>query len=303
MPNWNDVVKEIQNYHIEAQDATNIVRRKYLKLLYQHTGRNVITYYSGFLSKPDVEQTQITDEDKNGFMTVIHHLDRSEGLDLILHTPGGDLAATESLVDYLRRMFGNNIRAIVPQIAMSGGTVLACSCREIVMANHSSIGPIDPHLRGIPAVGVIQEFKDACKEVKKDPSKIPMWQSIIGQYRPTFLSQCSNVIKWSKEFVIEQLETVMFNGLPDAEQKAKDAVKKLTSYTRNKAHGRHINIDEAKDDIGLKISSLESDPTFQDLVLTVHHCNMHIFQNGPAYKIIENHLGVALVKNLGSRRT
>lgn len=298
MPNWIDIVKEIQNYQIEALDCTNLVRRKYLKQLYEHTGRNVITYYSGFLSKPNVEQSQINDEDKNGFMTAIHHLDRSEGLDLILHTPGGDLAATESLVDFLRRMFGNDIRAIVPQIAMSAGTMLACSCREIVMSKHSSLGPIDPHLRGIPAVGVIKEFQKACREVRKHPHKIPIWQSIIKQYRPTFLSQCNNAIRWSKEFVTEQLETVMFNGLPDAQQRAKDAVKKLTSYTRNKAHDRHINIDEARDDIGLVVASLEADHDFQDLVLTVHHCNMHIFQNGPAYKIIENHLGAALIKNL-----
>jgi ClpP class serine protease len=101
--------------------------------------------------------SQINDEDKNGFMMAIHHLDRSKGLDLLLHTPGGDLAATESLVDFLRRMFGTDIRAIVPQIAMSAGTMLACSCREIVMSKHSSIGPIDPHLRGIPAVGVKME--------------------------------------------------------------------------------------------------------------------------------------------------
>ncbi|MHB1126932.1 MAG: hypothetical protein ACYC2T_08230 [Bacillota bacterium] len=48
-------------------------------------------------------------------------MDRSKGLDLILHTPGGEIAATESLVDYLRSMFGSDIRAIVPQIAMSCG--------------------------------------------------------------------------------------------------------------------------------------------------------------------------------------
>ena len=45
------------------------------------------------------------------------------GLDLILHTPGGDMAATESLVDYLRAMFGTDICAFVPQLAMSAGTI------------------------------------------------------------------------------------------------------------------------------------------------------------------------------------
>ena len=37
-------------------------------------------------------------------MSVIHKMERKKGLDLILHTPGGDVAATESLVDYLKEM-------------------------------------------------------------------------------------------------------------------------------------------------------------------------------------------------------
>jgi len=216
---------------------------------------------------------------------------------LLLHTPGGSVGATESIVDYLRRMFGNNIRAIVPQIAMSAGTMIACSCREIVMAKHSNLGPIDPHLRGIPVVGVAKEFKRACDEVKRNKNLIPIWQSIIGQYRPTFLGQCENAVEWSKQFVSKQLEEVMFSGEQDANKKARNVVKKLTDYSGNKSHDRHIHIDECRQ-MGLKIISLEDDPDFQDLVLTIHHCYMHIFQNLPAYKCIENHLGVALFKNI-----
>ena len=48
-------------------------------------------------------------------MLTINKLDRTKGLDLILHTPGGDIAATESLVDYLYSMYGKDIRVIVPQ--------------------------------------------------------------------------------------------------------------------------------------------------------------------------------------------
>jgi ClpP class serine protease len=94
------------------------------------TDRNVIAYYSGWLQKGYLEQQgirgfEVNDDDKNGFMATIHQLDRSKGLDLLLHTPGGDTAATESLVDYLRSMFGTDIRAIVPQLAMSAGTMIA----------------------------------------------------------------------------------------------------------------------------------------------------------------------------------
>ena len=114
-------------------------------------------------------------------MTAVHQLDRSKGLDLILHTPGGETAATESLVDYLYSMFGTNIRAIVPQIALSAGTMIACACREILMGKHSSLGPIDPQFGNIPAHGIIEEFKRAHAEIKADPSKIPVWQPIIAK--------------------------------------------------------------------------------------------------------------------------
>ena len=76
---------------------------------------------SAQLVRETAVQVGISDADKNGFMSVFHKLDRTKGLDLILHTPGGDMAATESIVDYLGSMFGKDIRAIIPQLAMSGG--------------------------------------------------------------------------------------------------------------------------------------------------------------------------------------
>ncbi len=63
---------------------------------------------------------------------------------MILHTPGGDIAATESIVDYLYCMFDKDIRVIVPQISMSAGTMIALASKEIVMGKHSNLGPIDP---------------------------------------------------------------------------------------------------------------------------------------------------------------
>src|SRR6266496_143123 len=148
MPNWNDVLKEIQNVVATGtqlqQGAQDTVRRKYLTELHKHTGRNVIAYYSGFLSKPGLAQLEINDEDKNGFMMTVHKLDRKLGLDLIIHSPGGNIGATQSIVDYLRKMFSDNIRAIIPQIAMSAGTMLACACKQIVMGKQSNLGPIDP---------------------------------------------------------------------------------------------------------------------------------------------------------------
>jgi ClpP class serine protease len=328
LPNWSEILKQIQTVQLSEQkevsiheaktaNAVNIVRHEYLAKLHQRTGRNVIAYYSGFLSKPGIHGLEISDEDKNGFMMAVHKLDRSKGLDLILHTPGGGLTSTQSIVDYLHRMFRTSrdaipdIRAIIPQIAMSAGTMIACSCKEIWMGKHSNLGPIDPQFNGIPAYGVLKEFQTACREVKSQPTKIPIWQSIISQYRPTYLSRCKNAIDLSNAFVAKQLETVMFNGLTNAKTKAKQVVKALTHYTQNKAHDRHIHIDECAA-MGLVVKSIEDSGEytnevdekgdFQDLILTVHHCYMHFLMNTPAFKVIENHLGTGISKQQLSQK-
>lgn len=112
MPNWSEVLTELKQ--CKRTDALDFIRRKYLKKLFEKTNRNIIAYYSGFLQKPKIGNAEITDDDKNGFMATIHGLDRERGLDLILHTPGGELPATESIVYYLKKMFGNDIRAVIP---------------------------------------------------------------------------------------------------------------------------------------------------------------------------------------------
>ena len=54
-------------------------------------GRNVIMYGSSFLQRPRLpaESIMITPEDLNGFMACIHGMEPSNGLTLVLHTPGG----------------------------------------------------------------------------------------------------------------------------------------------------------------------------------------------------------------------
>jgi len=122
MPDWNQILEELNAVEAAArsQSTFDLVRRRYLKQLHELSGRNVIVYYSGWLQKPNLRGTEINDEDKNGFMTALHELDHTNGLDLILHTPGGETGATESLVDYLRSICGSDIRAFVPQLALSG---------------------------------------------------------------------------------------------------------------------------------------------------------------------------------------
>jgi len=291
MPDWNEILNEIT----VGGSIYDVVRREYLAKLHDVTNRNIIIYYSGWLQKPLLPGSEVNDADKNGFMNAIHGLDRSRGLDIILHTPGGETAATESLVDYLRAMFGTDIRAIVPQLALSSGTMIACACKEIIMGKHSSLGPIDPQFRGIPAHGVVEEFKRAYEECSVDQHKIPVWQPIIAKYSPTLIGECEKAIAWSNQMVNEWLLNGMFSGESRARAKANKVVKELGDHALTLSHARHISLDKCRE-IGLKVKSLEEDDELQDAVLSVHHACIHTLSGTPAFKIIENHLGKAFIQ-------
>jgi hypothetical protein len=291
MPSWHEILHEIN----ETGSTYDVIRRKFIKSLYNITKRNTIVYYSGWMQKPGFPGIEINDNDKNGFMTVIHGLDRTKGLDLVLHTPGGEIAATESLIDYLKSMFCNNIRVIVPQIAMSGGTMIACASKEIIMGKQSSLGPIDPQFKGIPAHGIVEEFKRAYSEIKLDAAKIPIWQPIIAKYPPAFVGECEKAIAWSNEIVTECLKNGMFENDPDSSNKIKKILDELGDHALTKSHARHLSLDKCKS-MGLHVKSLEEDPKLQDAVLSVHHSCIHTLTSTPAFKLIENHNGVAFIQ-------
>ena len=294
MPNWNEVIVEIQQEQLRNPNVNPLdtVRRKYLKKVSEITGRNTIAYYSGWLQKPTAPGTAVSDKDKSGFMLGINKLDRQHGLDLILHTPGGDIAATESLVDYLYAMFDKDIRVIVPQISMSAGTMIAFASKEIVMGKHSNLGPIDPQMGGLACQAVLNEFEQAKADIKQNPHSASLWQVIISKYHPTFLGACQQAIEWSEKMVSDWLKHNMCNG---DEEIVKKIVGTFSNHSVQKSHARHISKKECIE-VGLVISDLESNQELQDAVLTTHHAFMHTFSNTHCVKIIENQNGVAYIE-------
>jgi len=294
MPNWKEVLEEVARVNRQGNQALDVVRRKYLKNIFQYTKRNVIAYYSGWLQRPNSPDVIVNDKDISGFMLNIHKMDRKKGLDLILHTPGGSLEAAEALVTYLKSMFGKDIRAIVPQLSMSAGTMIAFSCKQIVLGKHSSLGPIDPQMGNVPCQAVIAEFERARKEIISDPKNAALWQFIISKYHPTLLSSCKHAIDMSVQLVEDWLNDNMFENEND---KTKKVIEHFSSHDNSKTHARHISLATCKD-MGLKIIELESDNKLQDLVLTTHHAFMHTFSNSGALKIIENQNGVAYIEHL-----
>jgi len=291
MPDFHDIATEVEQR--SSVEPCDFVRAKYVRKLYELTKRNVILYYSAWQQKPLVKNLGIEDFDMNGFMSVLHGLGSHIGLDLILHTPGGDLAATEAIGTYLKKHFSNDIRVIVPHMAMSGGTLLAFSGRQIVMGIHSSLGPIDPIINGLPAHGICEEFNEALESVKKNPATIEVWKHIIAKYPPSFIGDCQKAVDWSMEIASRWLADGMFADIIDEAQRderVRTIVDSFGDHGTTKSHSRHYTSDQCID-LGLNILRLEEDNELQDAVLSVHHACHYTLGVTSVVKMIENHMG------------
>lgn len=283
MPSWSEILDEIQIYQDQI-GKLNSLRQKYIEQIANITGRNVIAYYSGWLKSSSIPNIEINDQDVNAFMNAIHGLDKSNGLDLILHTPGGNVAATECIVNYLQSVFPNNIRTIVPQLSMSCGTMIAMSCNEIIMGRQSSLGPIDPHFNGLACQAIIDEFQQAIVDVTNNQMALGIWQNIISKYHPTLLGDCKNAVAWSEALATQWLQKVNPNI------NMQDIKTTFISHANSYSHSRHISREECKR-VGLNVAFLEDNSLLQDAVLSLHHCYMILFDKWRYSKIVENQIG------------
>jgi len=291
MPAFHEIYEEMQEA-LKAQKEIGTIIEKYIKRISEVTGRNTVAYYSGFMSAGNKGyRTSIIDEDMNGFMSMFYGIDKRKGLDLILHTPGGDVCATEAIGNYIIKMFGHDIRIIVPQLAMSGGTVWSCMGKVIIMGKESSIGPIDPQIGGLPAHGIISEFNRIMKEVKQDPQSLPVWKEILSKYYPTLLWNCQHALDLSKEIASKWLAYNMFAKDKQKEDKIEKIIGVLNSSSNTLTHNRHFDYEYAKN-LGLKVEQLEKDQDLQDAVLSLHHALMITFSNNSnLMKIMVNNTG------------
>ena len=97
----------------------------------------------------------ITIEDSEQILRAIRLTPPEVPIDLILHTPGGLVLATEQIARALIR-HPSKVTVFVPHYAMSGGTMLALASDEIVMDANAVLGPVDPQLGNMAAASVLK---------------------------------------------------------------------------------------------------------------------------------------------------
>ena len=179
---------------------------------------------------------------------------------------------------------------------MSAGTMIACAAKTIIMGLQSSLGPIDPQFKGIPAYNIMYEFQEAKDDLLQNPANAPYWAIKLQQYPAAFMKIAIDAIKLSTELVREWLGSCMFSASYD-QDKIDLIVSRLNEHDSSKVHNRHFNVEFCKN-IGLCVDTLEDDDTLQDLVLSVHHAYVTTFDVTQAVKIIENQNGKSFISNL-----
>ena len=84
-------------------------------------------------------------EDSEQIMRAIRLTDPDVPIDIVLHTPGGLVLASEQISWAIKR-HPAKVTIFVPHYAMSGGTLIAFGADEIVMDENAVLGPVDPQL-------------------------------------------------------------------------------------------------------------------------------------------------------------
>lgn len=143
---------------ILKQRNLEAIRLKKIRQLERQRSSRLITIIHrqeaiAFLSIPLTRYINI--EDSEQVLRAIRLTPPDMPIDILLHTPGGLVLASEQIAHAIRK-HPAKVTVFVPHYAMSGGTLLALAADEIVMDINAVLGPIDPQLGKYPAASILQ---------------------------------------------------------------------------------------------------------------------------------------------------
>lgn len=221
------------------------------------TKRKLIVYITnmnhplGFINRDDIAP----------FADLLQNLENVD-LDLLLQSPGGDIDIAEKII-YMCRSSSKSFRTIVPESAKSAATLITLGSDSIMMGYTSELGPIDPQVTVTTASGKemqrpAQSFLDGLDEIKriveKEGSLSPIYFPLLEHLDPALIDYCNKSIERSKKFAKKWLGRYMFKEDPD---QAKEVAEKLANTKQYLSHGIVIDVNEALNEIGLKVEKIE----------------------------------------------
>ncbi len=178
-------------------------------------------------------------------------------ISVVLRTVGGSAETTERMVSVLRKHY-NQVNFIVPDVAMSAGTIFCMSGDKIYMDYASSLGPIDPQVALpdtgdlVPALGYIDEVEKIVQKLKLSPADVIMLKSIDLAKLALFEQARGLSIELLKNWLVEykfkdwNVHNTTNEGTPvTAEEKiarAKEIAEALSNHKLWFSHGRNLDI-------------------------------------------------------------
>lgn len=240
-----------------AQNGMRYLRQELIKDIENATGNQLICCVGG-------SSTAIRRDDVIFLSDLLHNIRRGKSVDLVLHTPGGDMDAAEKLVSMISLAAGTaGFRIIVPDFAKSAGTLIALGSNSIVMSDSSELGPIDPQViteerNGSVQLTAVQAHLDAYDEFsaafKNDPQDVTA-QAMLEKFDPARIYQYKAAINRARSLAEKLLGTRMF---PAGSGNVTSIAGKLMDTKKYLSHGQMIGIVEAQE-LGLRVEYLPPD--------------------------------------------
>ena len=233
--------------------------------------------------------------------------DKRSTVALILNTPGGIVEIVERMVTAIRFVYGEVI-AIVPDRAMSAGTILALSADRIMMDHLSCLGPIDPQIERdgslFPALSYLNQFERLNRKSQQGELTTAEY-ALLNKLDLGELYQFEQARELSIELLINWLSRYKFKDWKVTETSKKKVTPKmrkkraeqiaglLNDSDRWHSHGRAIDMKTLQDEVGLKIENLENETNtvlhgqireyFQLLTDYIHRENLLSFVHTKGY--------------------
>ena len=299
MASWSELLGDLNNH--SNPDWLDSKLKEQLRAVSKHRGGTTVIFYASAFLQKNADTVSITREDINGFMNALHKAPTDKGLTLILHTPGGDPNAVESIVEYLHFKFPY-IEAIVPYLAMSGGAMISLAGDLLVLGKQSQLGPIDPQFligNKVHSARAIQEgFSKAKEDIESNTRLAHLWAPILQNMGPSLVVEAEKALSYSKELVASWLNKRMFQGM-ESEKDKKERVNNVAAYFNAEyvpghgqihVHGQRVGTAKLKE-LGLKLALLEDNQDLQNAVLTAYHLMTLVFEMTPSLKFIVSDAG------------
>ena len=198
------------------------------------------------------------------FVDLLHNVWPDESMELLLHTPGGNIDAAEKLIRMVRSKVGEaEFYIIVPEFAKSAGTLMVLGADRVVMSDMSELGPIDPQLPFPDSYGkvrwqTVQNYLDAYDEYTKTLTEQPgnvAAQVMLGKLDPAIVKLCQAVKERARQCAGDLLKRGMFREGGNWTL----TVSELIDTKRWLSHSQMISWEDAQhpDTIGLVVEYLD----------------------------------------------